>query len=214
MAIAWLVIVESALLAYVGQTVYNVVYTLDDYACGGFSIPLPGFDVHCELTVAEKALYLLAAVVVLGLIAWSWWLIAGWMLRPLSATAHTVRRLGPHNLGQPVPAEALPTLFEPFKRLGADRVRTGGRGGVGLGLAIVRSIALAHQGTISARPRSAGGLEIEVALPARASAAAWTRRATLPDAKASACQALAGSMSDAGVEVGHHGFRPGQLLLG
>jgi signal transduction histidine kinase len=84
------------------------------------------------------------------------------------------------NTGQPVPAEALPTLFEPFKRIGADRVRAGGRGGVGLGLAIVRSIVLAHEGTIGARPRSAGGLEIEVALPAHASAAARTQLATLP----------------------------------
>jgi signal transduction histidine kinase len=38
---------------------------------------------------------------------------------------------------------------------------------VGLGLAIVRSIVLAHDGTIRARPRSGGGLEIEVALPPR-----------------------------------------------
>jgi signal transduction histidine kinase len=74
------------------------------------------------------------------------------------------------NTGQPIPPEAVPTLFEPFKRLGGDRVRTGGRGGVGLGLAIVRSIVLAHQGTIRARFGSAGGLEIEIALPARASA--------------------------------------------
>jgi signal transduction histidine kinase len=352
------VVLETALLVYLGQTVYNVVYTLDDYACGGFSIPLPGFDVHCELTVTEMALYLLGALVVLGLVAWSWWLIAGWMLRPLSATAHTVRRLGPHNLGQrirlvsgpdpykelsdaiddaldrlavgyesqrrfaanashelrtplavqrlltevamddpgagqdlkrlgaqllrtneqnenliegllvlaesdrglqgkvparldqlaaevlqshqqlaakhqvtlrptlsettvscdpvlierlienlvsnavrynepggwvevevtgdpvivvrntgePVPAEAVPTLFEPFKRLGTDRVRAGGRGGVGLGLAIVRSIVLAHEGTIRARPRSGGGLEIAVALPAHASSAAQAGR--------------------------------------
>jgi signal transduction histidine kinase len=79
------------------------------------------------------------------------------------------------NTGEPVPAEAVPTLFEPFKRLGADRVRTAGRGGVGLGLAIVRSIVLAHQGTIRARPRPAGGLQVEVALPAYASAPAPSR---------------------------------------
>jgi len=70
------------------------------------------------------------------------------------------------NTGEPVPAEAVPTLFEPFKRLGADRVRAAGRGGAGLGLAIVRSIALAHQGAIRACPRPGGGLEIEVDLPA------------------------------------------------
>jgi signal transduction histidine kinase len=67
------------------------------------------------------------------------------------------------NTGQHVPAEAVPTLFEPFRRLGADRVR--GRGGVGLGLAIVRSIAVAHAGTIRVRPRADGGLELEVGLP-------------------------------------------------
>jgi signal transduction histidine kinase len=70
----------------------------------------------------------------------------------------TVRNTGPR-----VPAEALPVLFEPFRRLGADRVR--GRGGVGLGLAIVRSIVVAHEGTIRARPRAEGGLELEVSLP-------------------------------------------------
>ena len=346
MALAWLVSIESALLAVVGQTVFNLLSSPGGYGCGGVATPLPGFDSGCAFTVGETALYLLGAVLAVGLIAWSWWLVAGWMLRPLSATAHTVHRLGPHNLsqrirlvsgpdpykeladaiddaldrlaagyesqrrfaanashelrtplavqrlltevamedpgagqdlkrlgiqllrtneqnenliegllvlaesdrglqgkvparldqlaaevlqahqelavkhqvtlrpklsettvpcdpvlierlienlvsnavkynepggwvevevtgdpvivvrntGEQVPAEAVPMLFEPFKRLGADRVRAGGRGGVGLGLAIVRSIVLAHEGTISARPRSAGGLEIEVAL--------------------------------------------------
>jgi signal transduction histidine kinase len=67
------------------------------------------------------------------------------------------------NTGQEVPAEAVPTLLEPFRRLGADRVR--GRGGVGLGLAIVRSIVGAHQGTLHARPRPEGGLIVTVELP-------------------------------------------------
>jgi signal transduction histidine kinase len=74
-----------------------------------------------------------------------------------------VRNTGPH-----VPAESVPSLFEPFKRLGGDRIRSDRGGGVGLGLAIVRSIVLAHQGTIAARPRADGGLEIEVALPGAA----------------------------------------------
>ncbi len=69
------------------------------------------------------------------------------------------------NTGQHVPAEVVPTLFEPFRRLGADRVR--GRGGVGLGLAIVRSIVIAHGGTIRVRPRAGGGMELEVGLPGR-----------------------------------------------
>jgi len=83
----------------------------------------------------------------------------GWVEVIVSAeSALTVR-----NTGQEVPAEAIPTLLEPFRRLGADRVR--GRGGVGLGLAIVRSIAGAHQGTLDARPRPEGGLIVTVELP-------------------------------------------------
>jgi len=73
--------------------------------------------------------------------------------------------LAVRNTGAPVPAEAVPVLFEPFRRLGGDRVR--GRGGVGLGLAIVRSIVTAHQADLQARPRPDGGLEILIDLPSR-----------------------------------------------
>ena len=73
--------------------------------------------------------------------------------------------LAVRNTGVPVPAEAVPVLFEPFRRLGDDRVR--GRGGVGLGLAIVRSIVAAHQADLQARPRPDGGLEIVIDLPGK-----------------------------------------------
>jgi signal transduction histidine kinase len=69
------------------------------------------------------------------------------------------------NTGAPVPAEAVPVLFEPFRRLGNDRVR--GRGGVGLGLAIARSIVTAHQADLQARSRPDGGLEIVIDLPGK-----------------------------------------------
>jgi signal transduction histidine kinase len=69
------------------------------------------------------------------------------------------------NTGEVIPAEAVSTIFEPFRRLGADRVR--GRGGVGLGLTIVRSIVTAHHGTISAQPGQQGGLDLEIRLPGR-----------------------------------------------
>jgi two-component system sensor histidine kinase VanS len=36
---------------------------------------------------------------------------------------------------------------------------------VGLGLAIVRSIVIAHEGTVRIRPRAGGGLELETGLP-------------------------------------------------
>jgi signal transduction histidine kinase len=73
--------------------------------------------------------------------------------------------LAVRNTGERVPAGLVPALFEPFRRLGTDRVR--GRGGAGLGLAIVRSIVTAHDGTVRARPRPEGGLDLEISLPGR-----------------------------------------------
>jgi signal transduction histidine kinase len=67
------------------------------------------------------------------------------------------------NTGPAVPAEAVAGLFEPFRRLSGDRVSHGG--GAGLGLTIARSITLAHDGRISARPQAEGGLRVEVELP-------------------------------------------------
>ncbi|HWK29171.1 MAG TPA: HAMP domain-containing sensor histidine kinase [Solirubrobacter sp.] len=52
-------------------------------------------------------------------------------------------------------------LVEPFERGG----RTG-RGGSGLGLSIVRSVAEAHGGKLTLRPRHEGGLAVRVTLPA------------------------------------------------
>jgi signal transduction histidine kinase len=68
-----------------------------------------------------------------------------------------------HNTGQRVPAETVPALFEPFRRLTAER--TYQRDGAGLGLSIVRSIVAAHHGTVSASPGDKGGLRVAVSLP-------------------------------------------------
>jgi signal transduction histidine kinase len=65
------------------------------------------------------------------------------------------------NSGPQVPAEALPDLFEPFRR--ATPERTGA--GEGLGLAIVRAVALAHGGAVAAAPGPDGGLVVSVSLP-------------------------------------------------
>jgi signal transduction histidine kinase len=68
-----------------------------------------------------------------------------------------------HNTGQRVPAETVPALFEPFRRLTAERTYL--RDGAGLGLSIVRSIVTAHHGTVSASPGDRGGLRVAVSLP-------------------------------------------------
>lgn len=71
--------------------------------------------------------------------------------------------LAMHNSGQHVPAESISSLFEPFRRLSADR--TNHRDGAGLGLSIVRSIVTAHRGTVQAEPGNEGGLRVSVTLP-------------------------------------------------
>jgi signal transduction histidine kinase len=66
------------------------------------------------------------------------------------------------NTGPSVPAEQIPTLFEPFARA---KQRLNSSDGVGLGLSIADAIARAHNTTITARARPGGGLEVSVTIP-------------------------------------------------
>jgi signal transduction histidine kinase len=68
-------------------------------------------------------------------------------------------------------------LFEPFRRGG--RERTGGRGS-GLGLSIVRAVAEAHGGTVTAAANPDGGLEVTVTLPSAATTPVVTASAAVP----------------------------------
>lgn len=65
--------------------------------------------------------------------------------------------------GPGIPAEKLQDVFEPFVRL--EESRSEETGGIGLGLAITRSIIHAHGGTIELRNADGGGLEVLVRLP-------------------------------------------------
>jgi two-component system sensor histidine kinase VanS len=69
------------------------------------------------------------------------------------------------NTGEKLTPQLVATLAEPFQR-GSQRIRAD-HPGVGLGLAIVNSIAQAHNGTLALSPRTAGGLCATVHLPAR-----------------------------------------------
>ncbi len=63
--------------------------------------------------------------------------------------------------GEPVAAEDVAGLFEPFHRGGVARTA---RDGAGLGLSIVRAVVTAHGGTVHAEPVVGGGLSVTVEL--------------------------------------------------
>jgi signal transduction histidine kinase len=60
--------------------------------------------------------------------------------------------------GPGVPADALSTMFHRYERAGPQR------GAAGLGLSIVAAVAASHDGSVQARNRPEGGLEITVEL--------------------------------------------------
>ena len=85
----------------------------------------------------------------------------GWVRVEVAQEAgEAVLRVG--NSGPRLTPEEVDTFFEPFVR----RQESGaGRDGLGLGLSIVRAIVQSHSGTVSARARRDGGLDVEVRLP-------------------------------------------------
>jgi signal transduction histidine kinase len=64
--------------------------------------------------------------------------------------------------GPGVPEAFQERIFEPFYRLPGASERDGG---VGLGLSLVRSIALRHGGTVQCSNRASGGACFEIRLP-------------------------------------------------
>lgn len=65
--------------------------------------------------------------------------------------------------GPGFPADYLPHAFERFSRPDSGRARTAG--GAGLGLSIVKAIAQAHGGRVTARNQPSGGAIVRIELP-------------------------------------------------
>ena len=74
--------------------------------------------------------------------------------------------LSVEDTGTGIPEELKERVFEPFFRV--DKSRSREMGGVGLGLALVREIALLHGGTVTAEPADGHGTVFTVTLPIQA----------------------------------------------
>ncbi len=70
-----------------------------------------------------------------------------------------------HNDGSPIPAELLPSIFDPFRGQSMRTARN--QDGLGLGLFIVREIVRAHSGEIRVHSTEAEGTTFVVKLPRR-----------------------------------------------
>jgi signal transduction histidine kinase len=80
-----------------------------------------------------------------------------------TARADGPATLSVSNTGPLIPAGEVDRLFQPFQRLGTERIRHGS--GHGLGLAIASAITGVHNATLTATARPEGGLDITVSFP-------------------------------------------------
>ncbi|MET0029696.1 MAG: ATP-binding protein [Candidatus Thiodiazotropha sp.] len=78
--------------------------------------------------------------------------------------------------GPGIPEDQLEAVITPFYRLESSRSRE--TGGTGLGLAVAKSVTLAHGGELVLRNRAEGGLQVKVLLPRQHSAPAGCRLLT------------------------------------
>ncbi len=70
-----------------------------------------------------------------------------------------------NNTGAPIPPDEIEHVFDRFWR--ADKARTSGKGGYGLGLSIARSIVEEHDGTLSAESSAQAGTTFIAKFPIR-----------------------------------------------
>jgi len=95
----------------------------------------------------------------------------GWVHVSVTCDART-SRLSVANTGPIIAPFEVDALFEPFRRRASteritDSEQSAGTRGAGLGLSIVRSVAIAHGGDVHAEARPDGGLVVTVNLPFR-----------------------------------------------
>jgi signal transduction histidine kinase len=78
--------------------------------------------------------------------------------------------LAVRNFGAPIPADLIPTIFDPLVRGGNASKHSHRAGSIGLGLYIVREIVTAHGGSVEVTSSESAGTLFSVRLPRRPSA--------------------------------------------
>ena len=86
----------------------------------------------------------------------------GWVRMQLRRTPDSLS-LAVVDSGEGFPEALLADAFDPFRR--GDPARSRDHGGAGLGLAIVRAVAEAHDGRVAASNNPSGGATVELVLP-------------------------------------------------
>jgi signal transduction histidine kinase len=85
----------------------------------------------------------------------------------VNAEGHQVT-LAVRNEGPPIPADALPTIFDPLVRgLTPELQKQRRPGSIGLGLYIAREVVIAHGGTIEVKSSQDAGTTFTIRLPRR-----------------------------------------------
>jgi hypothetical protein len=87
---------------------------------------------------------------------------ARWISVSTFSDADGVPGLRIANGGEMIDPDRVDELFEPFQRGVGERLGSDGGHGLGLGLSIVRAVAIAHSAQIEARGLPDGGLELEL----------------------------------------------------
>lgn len=129
----------------------------DDAAAMGVDVPVTGEDRPIIVDGDPSALTRLFGNIVDNALKYG----HGAEARVFQADDHGIVEVV--DTGPGLPAGEMERVFEPFYR--ADPARTLTDDGVGLGLAVARSIARAHGGDIVMRPNSPQGLIVRVSLP-------------------------------------------------
>jgi signal transduction histidine kinase len=89
--------------------------------------------------------------------------VAGGRVEVVTGLTDGTAVLSVTNTGPRIPPAEVERLFQPFQRL--NRRRANYKDGHGLGLSIVRAIAIAHGATITAQSELRGGLSVKVDFP-------------------------------------------------